>query len=112
MERGGDDIITGGTGTNFLTGGTSNDTITANGVDTITGQADANFTLTNTELLVGGESGTYIGSIELVNSTGGDGNNGLNASALTGTVMLDRAAEDSALTGAARRYCSTGGPSK
>lgn len=108
--RGGNDTITGGTGVNFLTGGAGNDTITANGVDTIIEQRDANFTLTNTQLLIGGETDTYVGTIEFAELTGGDGDNVLNAAAFTtGTVTLDGGAGDDTLTGTAGADTLIGG---
>ena len=81
--RGGDDAIGGDAGEDFILGG--------DGTDTLVERRDADMTLTNNSLIVGGspaETDALL-SIEQAVLTGGAHGNRLDASAFTGTVTLD-----------------------
>ncbi|MBS0265303.1 MAG: M10 family metallopeptidase C-terminal domain-containing protein, partial [Planctomycetes bacterium] len=72
----GDDLISGGAGTDILQGGL--------GTDTLQETRDANFTLTNTQLTVGGGEVDTISDFEIANLTGGASKNTIDVSAFTG----------------------------
>ena len=105
----GNDTLTGGSGADQLNGGSDNDRLTGGaGVDQLNGgseldvvveTADANFTLTNTSLLIGVVT-DVLSDIEGAILTGGAAANALNASAFTlgGVTLLGGAANDT-LTG-------------
>ena len=94
------DTLTGGSGTNYLTGGEGIDIINGSlGFDILTEQRDANFTLTNTTLVIGSEIDTFVGTIEQANLIGGDSDNTLDASGFGGTVTLDGGGGNDVLTG-------------
>ena len=129
--NGGDDVLKGGTGTNYLDGGAGNDTIFANGIsnfltgglglDTIVGSTvvgavdtlietrDANLTLTDTQLRVFGVKEDTLSSIEVAVLTGGIGNNTMDASTFHGVVTLDGGAGNDRLIGTAGNDHLTGG---
>jgi Ca2+-binding RTX toxin-like protein len=80
--------IIGNIGDNKLTGGAGNDTIDGGaGNDTIVESGDFNFTLTNATLT--GNGTDTLTRIESAQLGGGTGNNRLDASGFTGTVILD-----------------------
>ena len=98
--NGGDGIdkITGGNGNDTLTGGVGNDTLNGGGgVNTLVESGNVNFTLTNPRLT--GNGTDRLSNITLARLTGGAGNNTLNASAFSGSVMLDGAAGKDVLIG-------------
>jgi hypothetical protein len=98
----GDDLLDGGDGLNNLDGGAGSDT----GVQV----ADANMTLTNSALVVGGTSLAWT-SVESARLYGGSSNNKLDASAFTlGPVLLDGGDGDDTLTGGAGDDTLDGGP--
>jgi len=106
---GGQDQIIGGTGTNYLSGGPGIDTITGNGTsDTLTEEQDADFTLTDSTLTVGGETDTLSG-IDFAMLTGGDSNNVLDATAFSGAVTLVGGAGNDTLRGTANADTLEGG---
>ena len=108
--RGGDDELIGGSGTNYLTGGPGKDQINGSlGIDTLIDAGDGSITLTDGGLTIGGESDTFIGTIEFAELTGGAGNDVIDASAFTGTVKLDGAGGADTLTGTAGADTLTGG---
>ena len=69
----GADTLTGDANANVFTGGAGKDTITGgSGIDTIVETQNANFTLTNTSLTIGGEGNKdTLSSIEVARLTGG-----------------------------------------
>jgi len=83
------DTLTGNALDNFFIGGLGNDTITGNGgaLDTLREDRDADFTLTDTSLVIGMET-DVLADIELIGLFGGAGNNILDATAYTGRVFL------------------------
>ena len=89
--QGGDDSVSGGLGNDALDGGTGTG-------DVVVESADANLTLTNTQL-VGAGTDTLAG-FELANLTGGVGNNTLNATAFSGPVTLNGGDGNDTLLGA------------
>jgi Ca2+-binding RTX toxin-like protein len=91
LGQGDDDTVTGGLGNDLLDGGTGTG-------DLLLEAADANLTLTNTQLL-GIGTDTLIG-FETANLTGGAGNNTLTATAFSGPVTLNGGAGDDTLLGA------------
>jgi Ca2+-binding RTX toxin-like protein len=85
----GADILTGNSLNNTFTGGPGPDSITGGGgADAIVETADANFILTDAQLVIGGTINTLT-NIRIARLTGGDSNNSINASAFTGTAILD-----------------------
>jgi CSLREA domain-containing protein len=89
--QGGNDAITGGLGNDVLDAGTSTG-------DVLVESADADLTLTNTQLLgIGTDSLT---GFEAANLNGGLGNNTLNATAFSGPVTLDGQDGNDTLLGA------------
>ena len=91
LGQGGDDTVTGGLDNDLLDGGTGTG-------DLLLESADANLTLTNTQL-VGVGTDALIG-IETANLTGGAGDNTLTATVFSGPVTLNGAAGDDTLLGA------------
>jgi len=109
--RGGNDTLIGGSGTNLLSGGAGNDTFDGTrGIDRIMEARDANFTLRNDGLNIGVETDLFVGTIEAVELTGGDGDNVLNASAFAGLVKLDGGAGNDTLIGGSGQDRLIGGP--
>lgn len=107
---GGDDTLIGGSGTNYLTGGTGNDQIDGTlGHDVLSEQRDADFLLTATQLVIGTETDTFIGTIEEAYLTGGDGENQLDARGFNGTVTLDGGAGADTLFGSSQADVLIGG---
>ena len=96
LGQGGNDSLTGGLDNDQLDGGTS-------GNDVLIETADANLTLTDTQLL-GIGTDTLVG-FESANLTGGAGNNTLTATTFTGigTVTLNGGGGNDTLLGAASR---------
>ena len=81
----GNDLLLGGPGSDTLRGGAGNDTIIGGGsFDFLEETRDANFTLTNTSLLIGGSETDTLSSIEVATLTGGASANVLDASGFTG----------------------------
>jgi len=79
-----DDILNGGIGDDRLTGGIGNDALDGgDGTDTVVETRDADFTLTNDSLTIGGEV-TTLANIERAELTGGAAINVMDASAFTG----------------------------
>lgn len=110
---GGDDVLIGGTGTNELTGGPGNDRIDGTlGYDILIEQRDADFRLTTTDLTVGAETDTFVGTLEEARLTGGDGGNELVASGFNGPVQLDGGGGDDTLIGSSQNDVLIGGPGK
>ena len=95
----GDDVLTGGSGNDLLSGGVGNDALDGGaGVDRAEGLGDVDFTLTDTRL-TGLGTDTLIG-IEQGVLIGGPGDNRLDASAFTGSlVILDGRGGDDELIG-------------
>jgi Ca2+-binding RTX toxin-like protein len=95
----GDDVLTGGTGNDLLSGGVGNDTLDGGaGVDRAEGLGDVDFTLTDSRL-TGLGTDTLI-RIEQGVLIGGPGDNRLDASAFTGSlVILDGRGGDDELIG-------------
>jgi Ca2+-binding RTX toxin-like protein len=95
----GNDVLTGGSANDLLSGGAGNDTLDGGaGVDRVEGLGDLDFTLTDTRL-TGLGTDTLIG-IEQGVLIGGPGDNRLDASAFTGSlVILDGRGGDDELVG-------------
>lgn len=106
----GNDTLLGGSGNDFLTGGPGNDRLDGGlGTDRVIESRDANFTLTNTSLIIGSETDTLV-SIEGADLTGGTGNNSLNAGTFTlGPVTLSGGDGNDILTGGAGNDTLNGG---
>lgn len=104
----GNDIITGGAGTDMITGGLGNDVIDGGaGVDVLMESANVNLTLTNAQLSgVGTDS---LRNLEAVQLLGGAGNNKFDASAFTGSVILDGAGGNDTLIGGSAMDVLIGG---
>jgi Ca2+-binding RTX toxin-like protein len=84
----GNDILRGGSGDDFLDGGEGNDALYGGaGTDTVVQTANANMTLSDTQLT--GQGTDSLNSIERAILTGGAGNNTLNASDFSGSVVLN-----------------------
>jgi len=98
---GGNDTLDGGALNDTLSGGLGDDTLSGGGgIDSINEVANANFTLTNTQLT--GRGTDTLSQIELARLTGGDGNNILNAASVTAfNVTLDGAMGNDTLVGGA-----------
>jgi Ca2+-binding RTX toxin-like protein len=89
-----DDVIVGDNNANTLTGGDGDDTISGgggadvvsagDGVDTFVDSRDANLTLTNTALQVGGSGEDTLSGFELAQLSGGASANTIDASGFTG----------------------------
>lgn len=114
----GNDFVQGGAGNDALIGGSGNDSLYGQGgTDTLTGDlgndaldggtgtgdvllesADANLTLSNTQLL-GNGTDTLVG-FELANLSAGAGNNTLTATAFSGPVTLNGGEGNDTLLGA------------
>ncbi len=96
------DTITGNSLDNVLTGGLGVDTLTGGaGTDTVVETRDASFTLTATRLTIGAEGNDVLSTIESARLTGGAGANTLDASAFSGSVVLDGAGGTDTLRGGA-----------
>jgi Ca2+-binding RTX toxin-like protein len=96
----GNDILDGGLGDDTLIGGPGIDIITGGpGFDTVVESRDADMTLTNTRLTIGGEGNDMLSGIESAILTGGPGDNILNAVMFTGPVTLDGGEGNDVLTG-------------
>jgi Ca2+-binding RTX toxin-like protein len=81
------DSIEGGNGDDTLRGGNGNDTLKGGaGSDRLLEVSDANFTLTNTQLIGAGIDS--ISELEIAEIVGGAGNNSLNANAVTTMKVL------------------------
>jgi hypothetical protein len=78
---GSDNVFTGGPGKDIITGG--------GGLDTVAETRDADLTLTNTGLTVGGVPEDMLSGIEAARLTGGPANNTLNALTFSGEAVLD-----------------------
>ncbi len=89
--QGGDDSVSGGLGNDVLDGGTGTG-------DVLVESADANMTLTNTQLL--GIGTDTLAGFESANLTGGTGNNTLIATAFSGPVTLNGGDGNDTLLGA------------
>lgn len=96
LGQGGNDSITGGLGNDLLDGGTSTG-------DVLVESADANLTLTNTQLT--GIGTDTLAGFESASLTGGNGDNTLTATAFTGTgaIALSGGGGNDTLLGAASR---------
>lgn len=107
----GNDTLTGDSQDNVFTGGPGKDTITGGGGrDTIVETRDANFTLTNTSLIIGAEGTDTLSGIEAARLTGGPDNNTLDASSFTGSMVLDGAGGNDTLKGGPGDDVLIGGP--
>jgi Ca2+-binding RTX toxin-like protein len=94
----GNDTLIGGAGANVLHGDAGDDFLTGNGgVDSINGDAgfdtvveerNANFTITNTTLIIGAEGTDTLASIEAADLTGGVGDNTFTIGAFTGPTAI------------------------
>jgi Ca2+-binding RTX toxin-like protein len=95
----GADALTGNSLDNIITGGGGADVLNGlGGTNTVVESADANFVLTNTSLSINGVVDMLV-NIQKARLTGGAGNNTLDASAFTGSVVLDGGAGDDTLIG-------------
>ena len=110
--EGGNDALTGGLGDDTLDGGTG--TNPTNGLpwtDIVVETRDADFTLTNGSLLIGGSETDTLVSIEGATLTGGASGNTIDASAFTlGSVTLNGAGGNDTLRGGTGDDFLTGGP--
>lgn len=101
----GNDTVLGQGGNDSLTGGLDNDSLDAGAGtgDVLIDSADANLTLTNTQLL--GIGIDILAGFEFANLTGGAGNNTLTATAFSsnGAVTLNGGGGNDTLLGAASR---------
>ena len=96
----GNDTLRGGSGDDFLDGGEGSDVLYGGGgTDTVVQTANADMTLTNTQLT--GQGTDSLNSIERAILTGGAGNNILNASAFSGSVVLNGMGGNDTLMGGA-----------
>jgi Ca2+-binding RTX toxin-like protein len=112
------EIVIGGSGADTLTGNSLDNTFTGGGgidninggtgVDTIVETADANFTLTNTNLTIGGVTDT-LASIERATLTGGAGANTIDAQAFTGRTTLSGVGGNDILIGGSNSDTLIGG---
>ncbi len=94
----GDDVLVGGAGVDTINGDAGDDILTGNGgADNINGGAgydtvfetrNANFTITNTTLVVGAEGTDTLTSIEQAHLVGGVGNNNFDIGAFTGDYII------------------------
>ncbi len=107
----GADTITGNSLDNVFIGGRGADTVTGGGgVDTIAETRDANFTLSNTSLIISGDATDALSGIGAARLTGGSGGNLLDASGFTlGPVTLDGGGGSDTLKGGARNDILIGG---
>lgn len=104
----GNDYLHGGSGDDSLTGRGGNDILDGgDGKDRIVETGDTNFILTNTSLT--GNGTDTLKRIEEASLTGGASNNTLDASAFTGSVILNGAAGDDILRGGSGNDTLTGG---
>ncbi len=84
----GNDKITGGGGDDTLTGGLGKDVLNGGGgINTLVESGNVNFTLTDTRLT--GNGTDTLSNITQAQLTGGRGNNKLNASAFSGSAILE-----------------------
>ena len=97
----GDDEIEGGEGQDNLQGG--------EGEDTLFSQRNANITLKDNQLIVDGFEVDDLSSFELGYLIGGDGDNILDASSFSGSVLIDGAAGNDTLMGSVNADQLTGG---
>ncbi|MDJ0872048.1 MAG: LEPR-XLL domain-containing protein, partial [Gammaproteobacteria bacterium] len=106
----GDDTLIGSSGDDRLSGGEGIDKITGGGgTDTLVETRDADFTLSNTQLMTGTEIDALTG-ITRAELTGGESGNTIDASAFTaGNVVLDGGAGDDVLKGGSGDDTLTGG---
>jgi len=104
----GNDTLNGGPGSDSLTGGPGSDLLSGGlGRDFIIEQGNVNFTLTSSQL--SGLGLDQLISIEAAVLTGGNGANGLNASAFIGMVTLDGGAGNDTLIGSSGADILRGG---
>ena len=107
------DSLNGGPGSDTLTGGGGNDTIFGGGgpgVDLLVESADANFTLNNANLIIGGSTTEFLNGIEAASLTGGPSDATLDASAFTaGPVTLNGGAGNDLLIGTVNNDSLIGG---
>ena len=106
----GNDNLRGGSGNDRITGGLGSDIIAGGvGIDTVVERADADFTLSNLQLVIGADSDTLV-SIEKAELTGGVSDNFIDASAFTaGAVVLRGLGGSDFLRGGARDDLMDGG---
>src|SRR5262249_51355831 len=103
----GDDQLIGGAGVDRVYGGSGDDRLTGmagndlldggNGFDTLVEAGNVDFALSNTRLT--GLGSDILRSLEAAELTGGDGDNMINASRFTGSVILDGGAGNDVLVG-------------
>ncbi len=105
----GDDSLDGGEGDDSLFGNAGNDTIIGGeGYDRIVEIYDGNFVLSDTQLNANGVNS--IDGIEMVNMTGGNSNNFINANSVTSidTIINSQAGNDTIRGGAAKDIINAG----
>lgn len=107
----GPDSINGGGGNDLLTGGLGNDSLNGGtGTDRLRESGNVNFALTNSTLTGLGTDAITSSTIELVELTGGVGDNRLNASAFTfGSVTLNGGDGNDVLLGGGKADSLIGG---
>jgi Ca2+-binding RTX toxin-like protein len=83
----GNDLLQGGTGNDYLSGGVGDDTLSGgDGIDRVEGRGDTHFTLTATQLT--GLGTDTFDSVEEAYLCGGPGDNILDASGFTGSLVI------------------------
>jgi Ca2+-binding RTX toxin-like protein len=98
----GADHLFAGSGVNILSGGPGQDTfdLSAGGTVTIVEERDADFTITDSTLIIGEEEDTITGGvISAAVLTGGESGNSMNARDFTGTLTLEGGGGDDVLQG-------------
>ena len=106
----GNDVLIGNASDNGFTGGLGSDTIIGSGgTDVLVETGDANFTLTDIQLVRSGGGSDILSSIERVMLTGGAGANVLDATAYTGVAVLSGEGGNDTLLGGTGNDMLTGG---
>ncbi len=104
------DNLKGNAADNTLTGLGGSDTLSGvAGTNTVVETADADFTASDIALTIGGDTDT-LNDIQVLDLTGGPGNNNIDASAFTGTTTLRGEAGIDVLSGGSGNDLLIGGP--
>jgi len=107
----GDDLMTGGAGSDTVDGGAGDDSpgggagsdtlIGGTGIDTVFETADADFTLTDTQLVVSGQGTDSLSGVEAAELIGGDSANIFDTTGFSGSATLRGAGGDDLFFGSA-----------
>jgi hypothetical protein len=107
----GNDVLLGGAGTDTIDGGAGDDSpgggtgsdvlIGGAGTDVVAATADANFTLTDTQLVITGQGTDSLSEIEEAQLTGGASDNTFDATGFSGSVTLSGEGGDDVFFGSA-----------